>query len=36
MMQQAVGDWKNVVRFCEKMKVRPEILFYEAVPKLDQ
>ncbi|WZY96412.1 hypothetical protein YC2023_068741 [Brassica napus] len=36
LAKKAVGDWKNVVRFCEKMKVRPEILFYEAVAKLDQ
>ncbi|KAG2272862.1 hypothetical protein Bca52824_067417 [Brassica carinata] len=36
LAKKAVGGWKNVVRFCEKMKVRPEILFYEAVPKLNQ
>uniref|UniRef100_M4FGH1 C2H2-type domain-containing protein n=1 Tax=Brassica campestris TaxID=3711 RepID=M4FGH1_BRACM len=36
LAKKAVGGWTNVVRFCEKMKVRPEILFYEAVPKLDQ
>lgn len=30
-MQQVVGGWKNMVRFCEERKVRPEILFYEAV-----
>ncbi|EOA12367.1 hypothetical protein CARUB_v10025772mg [Capsella rubella] len=26
-----VGNWKSVVRFCGERKVRPEILFYEAV-----
>ncbi|KAF8107724.1 hypothetical protein N665_0118s0087 [Sinapis alba] len=31
LAKKAVGSWTNVVRFCEKMKVRPEILFYEAV-----
>ncbi|KAL0708743.1 hypothetical protein Bca4012_075169 [Brassica carinata] len=36
LAKKAVGGWKNVVRFCEKMKVRPEILFYEAVTKLNQ
>ncbi|CAH8387387.1 unnamed protein product [Eruca vesicaria subsp. sativa] len=31
LAKKAVGSWKNVVRFCEERKVRPEILFYEAV-----
>ncbi|KAG5412211.1 hypothetical protein IGI04_008530, partial [Brassica rapa subsp. trilocularis] len=30
---EVVGNnWKNVVRFCGEMKVRPEILFYEELP----
>ncbi|XP_019093447.1 PREDICTED: uncharacterized protein LOC104739333 isoform X2 [Camelina sativa] len=28
---EVVGNWKNVVRYCGGRKVRPEILFYEAV-----
>ncbi|XP_019096085.1 PREDICTED: uncharacterized protein LOC104762312 isoform X1 [Camelina sativa] len=28
---EVVGNWKNVVRYCGERKVRPEILFYEAV-----
>ncbi|KAJ0237104.1 hypothetical protein HA466_0250160 [Hirschfeldia incana] len=31
LAKKAVGDRKNMVRFCEEMKIRPEILFYEAV-----
>ncbi|XP_018491242.2 uncharacterized protein LOC108861787 isoform X2 [Raphanus sativus] len=31
LAKKVVGGWKNVVRFCEEMKIRPEILFYEAV-----
>ncbi|KFK27937.1 hypothetical protein AALP_AA8G450500 [Arabis alpina] len=27
---EVVGNWKNVVKFCEERKVRPEILLYEA------
>ncbi|KFK44967.1 hypothetical protein AALP_AA1G326800 [Arabis alpina] len=30
-LKEGVGDWKDVVRFCVDRKVRPEILFYEAV-----
>ncbi|KAG2273116.1 hypothetical protein Bca4012_085953 [Brassica carinata] len=33
LAKKVVGSWKNVVRFCEERKVRPEILFYEAVKK---
>ncbi|KAG2284351.1 hypothetical protein Bca52824_055571 [Brassica carinata] len=28
---EVVGSWKSVVRFCGERKIRPEILFYEAV-----
>ncbi|XP_018491243.2 uncharacterized protein LOC108861789 [Raphanus sativus] len=31
LAKKVVGGWKNMVRFCEERKVRPEILFYEAV-----
>ncbi|XP_010478210.1 PREDICTED: uncharacterized protein LOC104757180 [Camelina sativa] len=31
---EVVGNWKNVVRYCGERKVRPEILFYEAVPSM--
>nr|VDD27228.1 unnamed protein product [Brassica oleracea] len=28
---EVVGSWKSVVRFCGERKIRPEILFFEAV-----
>ncbi|KAG2273147.1 hypothetical protein Bca52824_067702 [Brassica carinata] len=33
LAKKVVGTWKNVIRFCEERKIRPEILFYEAVTK---
>ncbi|VVB15318.1 unnamed protein product [Arabis nemorensis] len=31
LAKEAVGNWKSVVKFCGERKVRPRILFYEAV-----
>ncbi|CAH8307462.1 unnamed protein product [Eruca vesicaria subsp. sativa] len=31
--KEVVGNWKSVVRFCGEKKVRPEILFYEALQR---
>ncbi|KFK40075.1 hypothetical protein AALP_AA3G326900 [Arabis alpina] len=31
LAKESIGNWKNVVKFCGERKVRPEILFYEAV-----
>ncbi|KAL1200312.1 hypothetical protein V5N11_004385 [Cardamine amara subsp. amara] len=30
LAEEAVGNWKSVVRFYGERKVQPEILFYEA------
>ncbi|CAN8238127.1 unnamed protein product [Cochlearia groenlandica] len=27
--KEVIGEWKNVIRFCEAKKIRPEIMFYE-------
>ncbi|CAN8238119.1 unnamed protein product [Cochlearia groenlandica] len=27
--KEVIGEWKNVIRFCEEKKIRPEIMFYE-------
>ncbi|KAL9310706.1 putative peptidase C19, ubiquitin carboxyl-terminal hydrolase [Arabidopsis thaliana] len=35
LIEEVVGIWKSVVRFCGERRVRPEILFYEAAG-LDQ
>ncbi|CAD5316334.1 unnamed protein product [Arabidopsis thaliana] len=35
LIEEVVGIWKSVVRFCGERRVRPEILFYEAA-RLDQ
>ncbi|EOA34412.1 hypothetical protein CARUB_v10021940mg [Capsella rubella] len=31
LAEEVVGKWKSVVRFCGEWRVRPEILFYEAI-----
>jgi len=33
LLEEGVGNWKNVVRICGERRVRPEILFYEAAYK---
>ncbi|CAD5323828.1 unnamed protein product [Arabidopsis thaliana] len=35
LIEEVVGIWKSVVRFCGERRVRPEILFYEAA-RLDR
>ncbi|EOA34407.1 hypothetical protein CARUB_v10021935mg [Capsella rubella] len=31
--EEVVGSWESVARYCAERKVRPEILFYEAVQR---
>ncbi|XP_010457940.1 PREDICTED: uncharacterized protein LOC104739326 [Camelina sativa] len=31
---EVVGNWKSVAKYCGERRVRPEILFYEAVPSM--
>ncbi|XP_010551225.1 PREDICTED: uncharacterized protein LOC104821900 isoform X2 [Tarenaya hassleriana] len=29
-VKEAVGEWRNVVKFCRERKLRPEVLFFES------